>query len=150
MVLLLILNAAQVELRCHRGVECAETRWRCRPRMGFLLLGQHLTNESFSRAWVAELEPHYCVSYTSTPVDEVATTGPTGGRCGRSDGPMPCPSTPSTDIHVGLSAILRHQEWVLVERDVDTWYESVLDVLHNPVWRFLATIGARYVAEVNT
>ncbi|KAK7413485.1 hypothetical protein QQX98_007633 [Neonectria punicea] len=42
---------------------------------------------------------------------------------------------------------------VLVERDVDAWHksfdESIIDVLYNPVWRFLAAIGARYVTEVN-
>lgn len=36
---------------------------------------------------------------------------------------------------------------------MDAWYksfnESVIDVLHNPDWCFLATIGARYVTEVN-
>ncbi|KAH6984667.1 hypothetical protein BKA56DRAFT_671149 [Ilyonectria sp. MPI-CAGE-AT-0026] len=67
----------------------------------------------------------------------------------------PCsPKSANRVFGPGLVEAYPDSKVVLVERDVDAWYksfnESVLDVPHNPVWRFLATIGARYVAEVNT
>lgn len=119
-----------------------------------MMLGYHDIHHGFAlfanpcetEYWREGIEAKYSASPSRPPFGR-AEFDQLLGHCAA------CCDYPSNVFGPELVAAYPDAKVVLVERDADAWFrsfdESIIQTMYHPLWRYLAALGARYVAEVD-